>query len=168
MRQQYQMKNATVSDSGVSLRRVNAGFRRRAVIMACLWSRAWQFAAAAAEPLHVWQNRSEALKRHTMPSLLHRGPSSTHCRRTSARTLAAPIARAGFSKTLLRQEGAGNAGSWPPPWPACKQKTQAADTTGTAKSPGIPCAIVLRLIRDLPGARALLPPSPESLVSSRT
>jgi hypothetical protein len=34
MHQQYQMTNATVSDSGVSLRRVIARFRRDAVIMA--------------------------------------------------------------------------------------------------------------------------------------
>jgi hypothetical protein len=41
------------------------------------------------------------------------------------------------------EEGTGNAGSWPPPWPACKQKTQAAVTTGSAESSGIPCAMVL-------------------------
>jgi hypothetical protein len=32
-------------------------------------------------------------------------------------------------------------------------------TTGGAGSSGLPCAMVLRLIRDLPGDRALLPPS---------
>jgi hypothetical protein len=43
------------------------------------------------------------------------------------------------------------------PWPACKQKTQAAVTTGSAISSGIPCAMVLRLIRALPRDRAFLP-----------
>jgi hypothetical protein len=33
-------------------------------------------------------------------------------------------------------------------------------TTGSAEATGIPCAMVLRLIRDLPGDRAFLPPSP--------
>src|SRR5215468_4901641 len=40
------------------------------------------------------------------------------------------------------------------------EKKQAAVTTGSARSSGIPCAMVLRLIRDLPGDRAFLPPSP--------
>src|SRR5262249_32800529 len=34
-----------------------------------------------------------------------------------------------------------------------------AGTTGSAGYPGLPCAMVLRLIRDLPGDRAFLPPS---------
>jgi hypothetical protein len=36
MRQQHQMTNATVSDSGVSLRRIVTRIRRHAVIMTCL------------------------------------------------------------------------------------------------------------------------------------
>ena len=47
-------------------------------------------------------------------------------------------------------------------------KKLAAGTTGLARASGLPCAMVLRLIRDLPGARALLPPSRASLVSSHT
>jgi hypothetical protein len=47
-----------------------------------------------------------------------------------------------------------------------QQKKQAAVTTGTPKRSGIPCTMVFRLIRDLPGDRALLPPS--SMRSSRT
>ncbi len=39
------------------------------------------------------------------------------------------------------------------------EKKQAAVTTGLAGSSGIPRAMVLRLIRDLPGDRAFLPPS---------
>ena len=39
-----------------------------------------------------------------------------------------------------------------------QQKKQAAVTTGSAKSSGIPCAMVLRLIRDLPGEPGFLAP----------
>jgi hypothetical protein len=38
-------------------------------------------------------------------------------------------------------------------------KKHGEGTTGSAGSSGIPCAMVLRLIRDLPGDRAFLPPS---------
>src|SRR5262245_33597876 len=41
------------------------------------------------------------------------------------------------------EEGAGNAGCWPHPWPACKGRKQAAVTTGKAETTGIPCAMVL-------------------------
>jgi hypothetical protein len=40
------------------------------------------------------------------------------------------------------------------------QKKARGRTTGTSRTTGLPCAMVLRLIRDLPGDRALLPPSP--------
>src|SRR5215468_7121724 len=39
-----------------------------------------------------------------------------------------------------------------------QKSKQAADTTGSAKSSGIPCAMVLRLIRDLPGEPGFLAP----------
>src|SRR5215471_16572864 len=44
-------------------------------------------------------------------------------------------------------------------------KKLAAVTTGLAGASGLPCAMVLRLIRDLPGARALLPPSRAAFVA---
>ena len=44
-------------------------------------------------------------------------------------------------------------------------KKLAAVTTGLARASGLPCATVLRLIRDLPGARALLPPSRATFVA---
>src|SRR5690242_21474663 len=53
--------------------------------------------------------------------------TAAHSRGTTCPSLASNI-------TLKIEEGAGNAGSWPPPWPACKQKTQAAVTTGSARS----------------------------------
>ena len=56
------------------------------------------------------------------------------------------------------QEGAGNAGCPLHPWSACSKKARGR-TTGSAGTTGIPCAMVLRLIRALPGDRALLPPS---------
>src|ERR1041385_7094882 len=44
------------------------------------------------------------------------------------------------------------------PMARLQQKTQAAVTTGLAGSTGIPCAMVLRLIRDLPGGPGLIAP----------
>jgi len=57
------------------------------------------------------------------------------------------------------QEGAGNAGRSIAPMARLQTKKQAAVTTGTPKRSGIPCTTVFRLIRALPGDRALLPPS---------
>jgi hypothetical protein len=42
------------------------------------------------------------------------------------------------------------------PMARLQRKKQAAVTTGSAGTTGIPCAMVLRLIRDLPGVRASL------------
>src|ERR1700758_3158690 len=42
------------------------------------------------------------------------------------------------------------------PMARLQQKKQAAVTTGQAGSTGIPCAMVLRLIRDLPGVPGLI------------
>src|SRR5882672_11977217 len=61
--------------------------------------------------------------------------------------------------TLGTEEGAGKAGCPPHPWSACNKKARGR-TTGTGGSSGLPCATVLRLIRDLPGDHAWLPPSP--------
>ena len=58
------------------------------------------------------------------------------------------------SKRAQGRPGAG----WHP-WSACSKKARGR-TTGSAESSGLPCAMVLRLIRDLPGDRAFLPPSP--------
>ena len=44
------------------------------------------------------------------------------------------------------------------PWPACKQKTQAAGTTGSAKSSGIPCAMALRFPSRSPQGPGFLAP----------
>ena len=57
-----------------------------------------------------------------------------------------------------KTEGAGKAGCRSHPWSACNKKARGR-TTGTSRTTGLPCAMVLRLIRDLPGDRALLPPS---------
>jgi hypothetical protein len=58
-----------------------------------------------------------------------------------------------------RTEGAGKTGCRSHPWSACNKKARGR-TTGTSRTTGLPCAMVLRLIRDLPGDQALLPPSP--------
>ena len=58
-----------------------------------------------------------------------------------------------------RKEGAGKVGCRSTPMARLQQRTQAAVTTGTSRSSGLPCAMVLTLIRDLLGDRAFLPPS---------
>src|SRR5579872_7157210 len=62
------------------------------------------------------------------------------------------------NKDPRNTEGAGNAGRWPSPWPACRKKAGGSHHRSSRTS-GIPCAMGLRLIRDLPGERAFLPPS---------
>ncbi len=57
-------------------------------------------------------------------------------------------------------EGAGNAGCALHPWPPVQKKSTGVSNQGYTASTGIPCTMVLRLIRDLPGDRAFLPPSP--------
>jgi len=64
-------------------------------------------------------------------------------------------------------EGAGNAGRPMRPIAACAtivvERTRVSQVT--PESPGIPRAMVLRIIRALPGDRALLPPSPAKIAS---
>ena len=52
-------------------------------------------------------------------------------------------------------EGAGKTGCWPHPWSACNKK-HAAEPQAQPKTTGLPCAMVLRLIRALPGAPGFL------------
>ena len=56
--------------------------------------------------------------------------------------------------TLMRSEGAGKTGCPSHPWSACRKK-HAAEPQVRAGTTGLPCAMVLRLIRDLPGDQAL-------------
>jgi hypothetical protein len=78
---------------------------------------------------------------------------------TQLRILAARYVRVFQSNHPHRKtEGAGKAGCRSHPWSACSKKARGR-TTGTSRTTGLPCAMVLRLIRDLPGDRALLPPS---------
>jgi hypothetical protein len=62
----------------------------------------------------------------------------------------------------LQSEGAGNAGRPMRPIAACAEIVELRTRVSqvTPESPGIPHAMVLRIIRDLPGDRAFLPPSP--------
>ena len=72
-----------------------------------------------------------AVPRHELPGL---------CRRTA----------------LKKREGAGNAGRWPRPWPACEKKCRRQVPQVRPKTPGIPRAMVLTLIRGLLGAPGFL------------
>ncbi len=62
--------------------------------------------------------------------------------------------------TLLTAEGAGKAGSSPPPWPACERKCTRRLPQVRPRHPGPPCAMVLTLIRALPGDRLSCPRRP--------
>jgi hypothetical protein len=44
--------------------------------------------------------------------------------------------------TLSKTEGAGNAGSWPPPWPACNKESRRQLPQVQPRHPGIPRAMV--------------------------
>ena len=67
--------------------------------------------------------------------------------------------------TLENKEGAGNAGCALHPWPPVQQESTGVSNQGYTATAGIPCAMVLRLIRDLLGDHAWLPPSPTRRVS---
>jgi hypothetical protein len=73
------------------------------------------------------------------------------------------ISRPSFASTLslLDEEGAGKAG-WPHAPGALAQKkiARAREPQVQAVTTGLPCAMVLRLIRTLPGEPFRLPPSP--------
>ena len=77
--------------------------------------------------------------------------------RTSLRDLAAAAARALRDDRPRIMEGAGKAGSLPPPWPACRKESRRQSPQVRPKHPGLPCAMVLTLIRDLPGDRLSCP-----------
>ncbi len=63
---------------------------------------------------------------------------------------------------LSKMEGAGKAGCWLTPMARLQKRMQAAVTTGTSRTTGLPCAMALRLIRDLPGDRLDCPRHPRA------
>ena len=81
---------------------------------------------------------------------------------THFRILAAQSARVLLSTSRPQSEGAGNAGRRvrPPPRVQWSKVKSTRVSQVTPESPGIPHAMVYGLLRDLPGARALWPPSP--------
>ncbi len=85
------------------------------------------------------------------------------CARVAARSRGAVGARGVAGNSVaLKAEGAGNAGCPLHPQPRARLVVEVCARVFTAEAPGssgIPHAMVLRLIRDLPGDRAFLPPS---------
>src|SRR5215470_6209302 len=83
---------------------------------------------------------------------------------TTKDRLAMPCIRVVISSNAFpKMEGAGNAGCTPHPLPYAQNRKDARRlNTGTPKSSGTPCAMVLRLLRDLPAEPAFLPPSPRA------
>src|SRR5712675_281068 len=78
---------------------------------------------------------------------------------TASRSRRMFYARFNLAASALTTEGAGNAGCALHPWPPVQKKSTGVSNQGYTASAGIPCTMVLRLIRALPGDRALLPPS---------
>ena len=66
-------------------------------------------------------------------------------------------------RTLWKSEGAGKTGCWLHPRPACNKKRRRQVPQVQPERPGLPCAMVLRLIRDLPGVPGLLASVPRAL-----
>src|ERR1700722_7478909 len=79
-------------------------------------------------------------------------------------------ARYSFISRPLQSKGAGNAGRPKRPIATCATGSGRMHTCCqvTPESPGIPHAMVYGLFRDLPGARALWPPSPALLSANLT
>src|SRR6185437_8277074 len=59
---------------------------------------------------------------------------------------------------LQKTEGAGNAGCWPHPWPACNKKRRRQSPQVSRNSPAFPARWFERLLRTLPGVPGLLAP----------
>jgi len=79
-----------------------------------------------------------AFSRHKMPELCQTSPSAI-------------------------EEGAGNAGCWPHPWPASKRKSWRQLPQVQPEQSGIPCAMVLRLISRSPWEPGFLAPIARSV-----
>ena len=87
--------------------------------------------------------------------------------KANIRNLAAGYARVLLDITLRKPRGRRECRVKASPMARLQNKKQAAVTTGSAKSSGIPCAMVLRLIRDLPGEPGFLAPIIARLVTTR-
>jgi hypothetical protein len=123
------------------------------------------FSDVSREP---WQAMKYSVRREGVLRSHHRRPGE---RRTTnefkapfipprRRVLAARCARVIESEPPSKNnEGAGKAGCPPHPWSACNKK-HAVEPQVQADPRRLPCAMVLRLIRALPGDHAWLPPSP--------
>ena len=73
------------------------------------------------------------------------------------RTRDACCARVVKDRSPLSGRGAGNAGRWPRPWPACRKESRRQSPQVQPRHPGIPCAMALRLTSRSPQGPAFLP-----------
>jgi len=80
--------------------------------------------------------------------------------RTQPRVLAAGFAQAMLILVPLQTEGAGKAGRGLAPVIRAPGKCTRVGPQAQPEHPGLPCATVYGLLRDLPVRRTLLPPSP--------
>jgi hypothetical protein len=78
-------------------------------------------------------------------------------RSTYGRVLAARFVPELFKNvTLIKTEGAGNAGRWPHPWPACEKNAGGRYHRFSRDIPAFPARWLERLLRVLPGAPGFL------------
>jgi hypothetical protein len=101
---------------------------------------------AVLEPRRLWDTGWPACAGHDIG-----GRDSAFSRRTSPELCEEPC-------PSDKSEGAGNAGRTMHPQPCTQKKQNAHKGRQGTETSGIPCAVVLRLLRDLPGVPGLLAP----------
>jgi hypothetical protein len=106
---------------------------------------------------------SSGLDRRSCTSfVIHPSNSQVAQSRIRPHSRGAFCVRAVAGIALEKREGAGKAGCWPHPWSACKQKAGGV-TTGTSRTTGLPCAMVLTVSFELsPGTGLFCPRHPQS------
>jgi len=85
--------------------------------------------------------------------------------RAYVRVLAARMPKLCQTSPSDMEEGAGNAGCWPHPWPASKRKSWRQLPQVQPEQPAFPARWLYGLYRALPGNRAFLLPSPAAFVT---
>ena len=121
--------------------------------------------------------RKECFRLDTTPSRLDDSRDAQHVRLQDFKEL--PARAAAFPRRKIApgfiacaapdsEEGAGNAGSWPPPWPVCKTKSRRQSPQVQPSHPGIPCTTVLTLISRSPWEPGFLAPIASRIIMRKT
>ncbi len=117
-------------------------------------------------PLQTLMVRSRAAASRTMrPGRAGPSPFTNGCLLADMRhPLPRRLAPGAFaSDPPSKEEGAGKAGRWPRPWPACSKKAGGSHHRSGRERPAFPARRLERLIRGLPGAPGLLATIPSAM-----